>query len=387
MTRRRDAGSGGIEATPAGTFKVTVELGRDATGKRIRYRKTFRTRREAQQAAREAALQRDRGISVPPNRLTVGAWLDGWLDRRLAEGHISPVTHSRYEVAIRVHVTTVIGELRIQQLRRDHILDLRAGMIAGRDGRQPQAPASVKKTLGVLHHALDEAVKSGLIAANPADHVKAPPLPTNDEKRALNEAEIGSLLSSVSGTRFDAPIRLTLATGLRRGELLALRWSDLDLDGGRLNIRRAVGLAHGEFSFHEPRSRSRRSISLSPATVKMLREHRAAHAERRLAAPVEWEHPDLVFPSSVGTIWHFRRFVRGYREVVIRAEIDDPASVNWHTLRHTAASQWIAAGASVFEVARRLGHSSTATTERVYAHLLPRQDDTSAHALVHLLAR
>jgi integrase len=386
MTKRRDAGSGGIEKTSVGTYKVVIDLGRDAAGKRVRYRRTFKTLKEAQRVTRDVLSKRDLGISINPNRLLVGDWIRGWLDRHLSEGHITASTHVRYEIAMRVHVLPVLGSLPIQQLRRDHVLDLRAAMIEGRDGRRPQSPASVKKTLGVLRQALDEAVKNSLIVTNPAQHVKAPPVSTAKEQRALNEDEITSLLKAAAGTRFDFPLRLTLSTGLRRGELLALTWNDIDLDEGRLNVRQAVSLANGEFSFHEPKSKSRRSISLSPATVQLLRRHRTEQNEQRLRSAIDWSRPELVAPSSIGTVWHFRRFLRGYRAVLARTDIGAPETVNWHTLRHTAASQWIASGASVFEVARRLGHSSTSTTERVYAHLLPRQDDVSAHALDHLLA-
>jgi integrase len=101
---------------------------------------------------------------------------------------------------------------------------------------------------------------------------------------------------------------------------------------------------------------------------------------------VKWPEEELVFTSTIGTVWGFRNFLRDYRAVLAATNIPNTDSVDWHTLRHTAASQWIPAGTSVFAVARRLGHSSTSTTERVYAHLLPRQDEIAAHALDHLIA-
>lgn len=244
----------------------------------------------------------------------------------------------------------------------------------------------MKKNLGLLHQALDDAVKSDLIDRNPADLVAPPPLATDNEQRALTKQEIVSLLRAARGTRFADPIRFTLATGLRRGELLGVRWDDLDLGDGRLDVRQSAVFVLGKPEFHEPKSKSRRSITLSPETVKLLRAHRVAQSERRLASAVAWEHPELVFPSTVGTIWNARRFYADYCDLIEAAEIPEPETITWHTLRHTAASQWIAGGASVFEVARRLGHASIATTERVYAHLLPRQDSIAAHALDHLIA-
>ncbi len=385
MSKRRDAGSGGIERTPAGTYKVVLDAARPdpVTGKRNRYRKTFKTLREAQQAVREVLSNRDHGLDVKPETVTTGEWLKGWLVRHLANGSISPATHDRYETIVRVHLTPRLGHIRLQDLRRDHVADMAADWTLG---DKAIAAASARKNLTVLRTALSDALRSDLIVRNPAEHVKSPLPPSDLEKRALTQIEIAELLRTASGTRFDAPIGLTVSTGLRRGELLALRWADLDLKDGRLHVRRALSFVAGRPSFHEPKSKGRRTITLSSETVRLMRRHRIAQNERRLASPVEWPEDEMVFTSSVGTVWSFRNFLRDYRVVLVATNISDTASVNWHTLRHTAASQWIAAGASVFEVARRLGHSTTATTERVYAHLLPRQDATAAQALDHLIA-
>ena len=156
-------------------------------------------------------------------------------------------------------------------------------------------------------------MRSDLIGRNPAAHVKSPQPLTDQEKRALTQAEIAALLAAARGTRFDAPIGLTISTGLRRGELLALYWTDLDLGKGRLHVRRAVSFIHGKPQFHEPKSKSRRTITLSIETIRLMRRHRTAQNERRLASPVEWPEDELVFTSSVGTVWSFRNFLRDYR--------------------------------------------------------------------------
>ena len=245
-----------------------------------------------------------------PERTTLASWLSTYLARRLDEGHITPATHTRYEYAMRVHVLPEIGSMLLSELRREHIAELRSQWLTG---EAPLAPATVKKQLGVLHQTLEEAVKNELLERNPADYVKAPPLATDAEKRALTQDEIVQLVASAADTRYDVPIRVTLALGLRRGELLGARWDDVDLDGAMLHVRQSLSYVGGEFLFVEPKSKSRRSITLSPQTVRVLHEHRAAQAELRLRSQVAWTHPELVFPSTIGTPWQPRNHLRDYR--------------------------------------------------------------------------
>lgn len=176
----------------------------------------------------------------------------------------------------------------------------------------------------------------------------------------LDEAELRALLAQARLTPHEVPVRLTLATGLRQGELLALRWSDTDLDGRILTVSRNIQvLPKTGAQFRPPKTRnSRRTLELSTATVAMLRQHRASQREHRLKIGPSWHDGDLVFPSLVGTPWLPRNFYRGYRRVIERSEITRPDEIVWHTLRHTAATHWIKAGVDIHIVSRRLGHAS-----------------------------
>ncbi|HJM88107.1 MAG TPA: hypothetical protein QF624_00605 [Dehalococcoidia bacterium] len=167
--------------------------------------------------------RQDHDSNAESETLTTGEWLSSWLGRRRAWGHVTDVTRARYGVAIRVHLDPVIGSIRLQDLRRVHITDMVSRWLATDDDVGPPAPASIKKNLGVLRHALNDAVANDIIPRNPAEHVTAPPNRGSGEKRALSEDEIVALLAGADGTRYDTAIRFTLATGLRRGELLALR--------------------------------------------------------------------------------------------------------------------------------------------------------------------
>ena len=301
---RRDYGSGRIEERSPGRWRVTVELPADPlTGKRRRRRFTIKgIKREAQRALREAQGERDRGFAGSPADLTVGEWVGSWLRRHHADGHISDVTHARYAVAVEAHIIPAIGAMKLRDLRQEHVAELKTGWITGvgSTSRAPQAPATVKKQLGVLKQALDAALQADLILRNPAAHVKPPPITTDVEKRALSEDEIRELLVAADGTPYAIPIRFALATGVREGELLGLPWRNVDLETGVVHIHQSLSRV-GHAKFIEPKSRSRRTLELSPTTVELLRMQRVAQHEHRLRLGQVWTDYELVFPSRVGT--------------------------------------------------------------------------------------
>lgn len=385
-----DYGSGSMLEVAPGKWKVTVELPRDASGARRRLRFTVDgTRRDAQRALREAFGKRDGGLLVNADKVTVGEWLTAWLARHAAEGHIGAHAQDRYEGIVRKHLVPLLGRVRLQQLRPDHIADAKAKWLTGKGSTaaRPLAGATVHKHLVVLREALADALKAGVIARNPLDAVTAPAVRRTRDRRALSEEEISQLLSAAAGTRYDAVLRLALATGMRESELLGARWRDLDTDAGTLAVARALVYVKSSTGFKEPKSANgRRTIELSASTLRVLRAHRTQQAETRLKLGASWQEHGLIFPSAIGTPWIPRAFYRGYRAVVERSGIVDPDTVDFHCLRHTAASQWIRHGVDIFTASRRLGHASAAFTMDVYSHLLKGQQRVAAEALDHLLA-
>lgn len=388
---RDDYGSGSIKERSPGRWLVTIELGRDPqTGARLRRRFTVvGSRKDALAERRHALSDRDEGALVPADKITLGEWLTSWLERHHSEGHLGPKAHDRYRVIVQRHLIPALGSLKLQDLRPDHIADMKARWLSGKrsTSNRPLSGATVHKHLVVLRRALAEAVRYRVIPRNPADLVPAPSVKTRRERRALTEDEIRLLVQAARGGRWDLPIRFTLATGVRQGELLGLKWEDVDLNAGTVSIRRALAYVGGKAMFLPPKSeRSRRTIELSAVTVGLLRAHRAAQNQHRLMLGPAWKENGLVFPSAIGTPWLSRPFDRGYRDVLERSGIAGLDSVNWHTLRHTAATQWLRHGVDVFSVSRRLGHASASFTMDVYAHPLKGQQRQAAEALDYLLA-
>jgi integrase len=361
----------------ANTHVVRIELLPDpVSGKRRRKTETVRGPiREAKSLGRQLVSQRDTGVELSPDKITVTNWLERWLKRHYAEGNIVESVFDRYDIVLKKHLIPSIGHISLTELRSDQIADLKGRWLSGESSTasKPLGPATVRKHLHVLRTALSDAVKSKLLAYNPADAVPLPSIKHVGEQRALDQGEISELLSSATGNRLDVPIRFTLSTGLRQGELLALRWSDIDMDRGLIHCR-------GTKTKH-----SKRTIEVSQGIVGLLRHHRSTQLEQRLRKARYWEELDLVFPSTIGKQWLGRLFYREYKTVVNRSALKDNSSVTWHTLRHTAASQWILHDVDIFTVSRRLGHASATFTMDVYGHLLKGQQAAAATALDYMI--
>jgi len=209
---------------------------------------------------------------------------------------------------------------------------------------QPLSGATVHKHLVVLRRALAEAVRSGIIVRNPADLVPAPSVKARTERRALTEDEIKLLVAAARVGRYDLPIRFTLATGVRQGELLGLKWEDVDFDAGTVSIRRAMSYVAGKTIFTVPKTeRSRRVIELSAATVHALRSHRVEQSSHRLMLGPAWHEYSLAFPSTIGTPCLARPF---FADTETRSA--GPGSLTWRLQlahppshrRHPVAPAW-----------------------------------------------
>ena len=386
MPRRgpRSAGTGSIESRGENRWRVTVFRGRNGQREVQRYRLTVvGTRKEAEQALRTELAKRDRGIDVTPQRVTIAEWLTRWLEAHATTRDLEESTRVRYERVIRRQLVPALGHRTLQSLRPVHVQEFYA--------QSSLSVSARRRSHVVLSRALDDAVRAQLLALNPA-HGVSPPSERRqrdrlDEQRALDDGELRALLDQARGTAHEAPLRLTLATGLRQGELLALRWSDLDLEAGTLTVaRNAQILAASGVLFRPPKTRNaRRTLEISPATITLLRLHRAQQHEHRLRLGRAWADGDLVFPSAIGTPWFPRNFYRGYKRLVERSGIARPQEVVWHTLRHTAATHWIKAGVDIHIVSRRLGHASAAFTMDTYGHLLSGMQKRASEVMDHLL--
>jgi integrase len=231
---------------------------------------------------------------------------------------------------------------------------------------------------GVLSVALNQAVDDGLIPTNPAARVKKAAVRGESPMRALSNEEASRLLSAAEGTRDEALITLALRTGMRQGELAALRWEDLDLsERGSVTVRRSAD-TRTRTRVSTTKTGEERRIGIGSRTVAVLKGHKKRQLEERMAAS-SWADPGLVFPNAKGKIRRRDSVMRSLRRFLAEAGL--PAEVRFHDLRHTAATLAIKQGIPIPTVSKMLGHSDPAMTLRRYAHVLEDMRQEAARAM------
>jgi integrase len=225
---------------------------------------------------------------------------------------------------------------------------------------------------------LNDAVKRGLIARNPADHVDRPRA-ARKEMRWWSVAEARAFLDAAADDRFVALWTLALTTGMRRGELLGLKWPDVDFDAGRLAVRRTLVAVQYRIRWSEPKtSSSRRVVALDPATVAVLKAHRARQLEERMAIGSGYLDERIVFADVAGEPLHPDTVSKHFERVVARAGVP---RIRLHDFRHTAATLMLERGVPLKAVTERLGHASTQITSDLYQHVGETMQDEAAAKL------
>jgi integrase len=380
--------SGHIRRRGERSWELKFDLGVDAlTRKRITRYYSFRgTRREAQAKLTELMSEAARGVLVDPTKETLSAFLDRW-DRDWASHNVSLKTVERYRQLITNQIKPHLGAVPAQKIKPVQLNALYAKLLqsGGIEGA-PLAAQTVGHTHRLLRRALGHAAQWGLIAQNPAALVH-PPRVAQAEIEIVREDEIKVVLDALRGRNLPLYTIATvaLATGMRRGELLALRWKDIDLDGGKVRVERSLEQTRAGLRLKAPKTKhGRRIITVPAAVVADLRTHWRASQEQRLALGFGRSQPDdLVF-----TMWDGSpRKPNALTNDWLRASMITGRRINLHALRHTHASSLIAAGVDILTISRRLGHANPKITLSVYGHLYGNTDDKAAQAVEAMFAR
>jgi integrase len=365
---------GHIRERSPGHWAIVLDHHDPVTGRRKRRWHSFAgTKREAQVRCAELVAELQSGTSVDPNKITVVEFLDRF-DRDWAATHVSAHSRERYRFALN-HVRQHLGGRLLQKLRPTDLAGFYATL-----ARAGLAPRTIKLIHAVLHRAFGQAKAWGVIRDNPAEIAKPPKAP-DQETPMLQPNQAAALLERLHGHPLFLIASLALGTGMRRNEILGLRWQDVDLDVGRLTVERALEQtkAHGIRVKGPKTKRGRRTISVSPHIVAELRQHWREQQEQRLAAGLG-KAPDSspVLAAIDGGYLSPEALSKAWPGVV--AAIGMPR-VRLHSLRHTHASMLIAAGVDILTVSRRLGHASPTITLSVYGHLIHGTDDRAAQVM------
>lgn len=388
--KRRGRGEGGIYQRADGQWCGTVSLGFDGNGRRKRKVVYGTTKKEVTDKLDEIRASARVGNLPEAGSMSVGQLLDRWLESLKAK--ISAATYEQKEIHVRVHLKPRIGGVRLAKLNGIHVEGLAAELRNADVG-----PWAIRHAIDSLDACLNYAVRMKLVPTNPVHSVDKP-APKRSEFIFLTP-EQAKLVREVSVGQAVHPLLVAaLATACRQGELLALRWEDVDLQGGTLTVRRSLSLTKGGFVVKEPKTpSSRRTITLPTFAVSALLSLKAERMKAGLlSAPV--------FCTRTGNHLNKKNVLRAFRAVVAKANKNllevaakksdgkngegpklIPAAVRFHDLRHTVASVLLSSGHSLRAVSQRLGHSNPAMTLRVYAHCLPGDDGKLADGLAKLI--
>ena len=377
MARKKERGNG----------SGTVYPRKNKQGKIIGYRGSYfapdgkrryvsaKRKSDAERALRQAMTDADRGFVFDGGTLALEDYLTRWLTNSVKDT-VRRSTFVQYKSVVYRHLIPALGRLKLKALTPAHARSLyREKLDSG------LSPRTVQYIHVTLHKAFKQAVMDGLIPRNIADAVKAPQA-HKKEVKPLTPAEVMVLLSAASGDRLEALYVTAVHTGLRRSELLGLKWTDIDLDASTLAVQRSLDK---DGTFNPPkRNTSRRTIKLTPRAAEALKGHRARQNEERLQLGSLWEDWGLVFPNRNGKLMNADYlYHRGFKPLLEKAGL---SGFTFHSLRHTCATLLLSKNVNPKIVSEMLGHATISQTMDTYSHVMPGMGDVAATALEEALS-
>lgn len=349
------------------------------TGKRRQVNRTVRgSKREAERILVELLTQRDRGAGIRPERLSVGDYLTEWCDDLPVT--VRPATAHRYRGLLTRHVIPHLGQVQLTRLTPAEVNALLAERLAS--GLAPQSVAHIR---AVLRKALNDAIRVDLAWRNAAA-LATPPRVSSPTRSPMTPDEAQAILAATATTRIGPVVATALYTGLRQGEVLGLRWADVDLEQGQLRVAWALQRLERRFCLVEPKSAtSRRAVPLPPPLIPILRAHRTAQLEARLSVGAAWIEmiPGLIFTTALGKPLEGPVVTREFQATCRRANL---TRRRFHDLRHGAATLLLAAGVDLKTISTLLGHSTITLTANTYAGVVPALAEDAMNRLGTLLS-
>ncbi len=369
MSRKRGQGEGSIFRRKNGLWVAQMTI----QGKHLT--KYSKSQSECREWLRKVRAQVEDGLTFSGAQVILSAFLNEWLV--LNSTSVRPKTSDQYKQIVNQHIIPDLGKIKLKDLNPRHIQALYSKKLeSGTSAR------SVILIHAVLRRALNHALRLGMIGRNPALAVIRPKS-RRKEMKTLSDSQVRTFLSYAEGDRFEVLFWLAVTTGLRQGELLGLKWSDVDWTNRRLRIQRQVQRLSGGLEFSEPKTAAgRRVIALGVSTIEKLRMHQLLQSEERKAAIEYWKENDMIFPSSKGTPMDPSNLYHNFKRLLIEAGLPD---IRFHDLRHTAATLMLQQGIHPKVVQERLGHSDISMTLNTYSHVLPVMQDEAAEKLDELL--
>lgn len=326
---------------------------------------------EARQKLKEAIKQAEAGTLVASNKQTVATFLEYWLSVKKLP--LKPGAYATYASYVNVHMVPHLGKIQLQKLARHHVQRFVNTLFNEED----LEPGTIQTAYTILNVAMSDAVEWQMLAANPCRAVSLPRVESRDYT-VLNREQAQALIASLDGHALEALVTVALATGMRRGELLCLKWSDVDLERGHIYVQRSLTFINGQgYKEVTPKTKSsKRHITLPRFAIETLKQHRTSQHITRIDAQV-WAELDLIFPAKAGKYIPTSTLQRTFRLLLERAGLP---IMRFHDLRHTCATLLLSQGISPKVVQELLGHSSIKITMDRYGHVIPGMQETAMAA-------
>ncbi len=379
---RRGHGEGAIFRDSSGMWVARIDAGTGPTGKRRRVVRKAKTKAEVLRRIADARRELDRSGGAPVDQSqTVDQYLSWWLDA-VVPLRVKASTATGYRYVVDHFLAPRVGRHRLGKLSPAHVQTMVGELTA-----EGYTPHTIRQVVGVLSGALNHALRSELLPRNVCTMVQLPKVVRSVDDDTLEPADVRCVLDKVAGTRWEPFYTLALGYGLRQGELLALRWADVDLDA-EVPFLRVVGTlkwpARQGWMIDEPKTAaSVRVVELAGDTVARLRQWRRTQAEQRLAAGPAWTDHGFVFTTEGGTPIHDRNALRRWHEELKALRLDRRP---FHATRRTAVTNMAAAGVPMEVCAAIVGHSSTRVTTEIYNRVRPRGRAEAASIIDRVLA-
>lgn len=348
-------------------FRIDVGYQPTTGNRRQMLRQGFTSKRDAEKAMQQALTDLSKSTVVTRSTLQLKEFLTEWLV--LVEPKLRPSTHHSYKQAVE-RISTHLGRYQLQaitpmQIERFYVSQLNEG---GKDGRK-LSPKTVRNTHVVLRKALADAERLGYVQRNAAAAAH-PPVPEKRDLVTWSTDDLSEFLEAIDGDPLEIAYHLLAATGMRRGEVLGLRWRDVDFDLGQIAVAHTITTAGRQVVMGPPKTpRSKRNVYLDKRTVALLRRHRKRQREQRLAAGAAWHDDlDLVIRNEIGQFIHPDVFTARFDAFVRKLDVP---RIRLHDLRHTHATLALKAGVHPKIVSERLGHATVGVTLDLYSHVMP----------------
>lgn len=364
---RNPQGSGTIRQRKDGTWEARYTLGRDpGTGKQIQKSVYGKTQKEVRKKLTEITHSLDMGIYTEPDKITLSKWLEIWLSEYVSN-NVKPFTYKSYETQCRVHIIPNLGRIKLQSLNVPSVQAFYNSLL-----KQGLSPKTIKNVHGVLHKALDKALKIGYINFNPANLCELPRVEKKEIKPLSNE-NIKVFLRALEAEEFKNLYLVALFTGMRQGEILGLTWDCVDFKNGTITINKQLQREKkpkGKYILSPTKSSNTRIITPAAFVMDILKE---LHSKE-----IQYNEMNLVFVNERGEHLAIHTVYKHFKKIM--AEIGTPET-RFHDLRHTYAVTALQEGDNIKTVQQTLGHATASFTLDVYGHVSDKMKKESAQRM------